>query len=48
METDWEEDERRIMAHLFNKYPVFKTVYGLSQKLRLWYNGLNWKAYRYY
>lgn len=41
METDWEEDETGIMAHLFNKYPVLKTAYGLSQKLRLWYNGRN-------
>jgi transposase len=39
MQSEWEEDEREIMAHLFNHYPVLKTAYDLTQQLRSWYNG---------
>lgn len=41
METDWEDDEKEIMTYLFNNYPVLKTTYELTQKLRQWYNGIN-------
>lgn len=41
MEFEWEDDQREIMAHLFNKFPILKTAYDLTQKLRLWYNGRN-------
>lgn len=41
METDWDEDERKIMTELFDKYPILKTAYGLTQKLRLWYSSSN-------
>ena len=41
MQTDWEDDEKEIMDHLFNSFPVLQTAYLLTQKLRLWYNGRN-------
>ncbi len=41
MQTDWEADEKEIMDYLFANYPVLKTAYELTQKLRLWYNGQN-------
>jgi len=41
MQPDWEEDEKEIMDHLFNSFPVLQTAYLLTQKLRLWYNGRN-------
>lgn len=41
METDWQEDETEKMDHLFKNYPVLKTAYELTQKLRLWYNSSN-------
>ena len=41
MEGDWEETEKETMAHLFSNYPQLKKAYGLTQQLRLWYNGTN-------
>ncbi len=41
MEIDWEDDEKEMMEELFERYPVLKTAYDLTQKLRLWYNSSN-------
>jgi transposase len=41
MQPDWDDDEKEIMDHLFNSFPVLQTAYLLTQKLRLWYNGRN-------
>jgi transposase len=41
MQPDWEDDEKEIMDHLFNSFPVLQSAYLLTQKLRLWYNGRN-------
>ncbi len=41
MQPEWEADEKEIMEHLFNSYPVLQTAYELTQKLRVWYNGKN-------
>lgn len=41
MQLDWDEDEIEIMNHLFSIFPVLKSAYELTQKLRLWYNGKN-------
>lgn len=41
MQPDWEDDEQEMMGHLFKCYPVLKTAYELTQKLRVWYNGRN-------
>jgi len=41
MQAEWEDDEKEMMDHLFNKFPMLKTAYGLSQKLRVWYHGRN-------
>jgi hypothetical protein len=38
MESEWEEEERKMMDYLFNKYPTLKQAYDLTQKLRLWYD----------
>lgn len=41
MQPDWEDDEKEMMQYLFESYPVLKTAYELTQRLRLWYNGRN-------
>lgn len=41
MQPDWEDDEKEMMEHLFNSFPVLQSAYLLTQKLRLWYNGRN-------
>jgi transposase len=41
MQSEWEDDEKEMMDHLFNNFPMLKTAYTLSQKLRIWYNGRN-------
>lgn len=41
MQPDWEEDEKEMMEYLFESYPVLKTAYELTQRIRLWYNGRN-------
>lgn len=41
MQPDWEEDEKEMMEHLFNSYPLLQTAYELTQQLRRWYNGRN-------
>jgi transposase len=41
MQSDWDEDEKQMMEHLFNRFPVLQSAYLLTQKLRLWYNGRN-------
>ena len=41
MEVDWEEEEKEMMEDLFERYPVLKTAYELTLKLRAWYNGKN-------
>lgn len=38
MEIDWDADDKEIMDTLFDKFPVLKTAYILTQKLRQWYN----------
>ena len=41
MLPEWDDDEKEMMTHLFNSFPMLKTAYDLSQKLRVWYNGKN-------
>lgn len=41
MQMDWDDDEKQMMDHLFNSFPVLQSAYQLTQKLRLWYNGRN-------
>jgi transposase len=41
MQPDWDDDEKEMMDHLFNSFPVLQSAYQLTQKLRLWYNGRN-------
>ena len=41
MEVEWDTDEQEIMAVLFQKYPVLKKAYDLTQQLRNWYHGKN-------
>lgn len=41
MQPDWDDDEKEMMEHLFNIFPVLQSAYLLTQKLRLWYNGRN-------
>jgi len=41
MQPDWEDDEKEMMDHLFNSFPVLQNAYQLTQKLRMWYNGRN-------
>jgi len=41
MQSDWEDDEKEMMDHLFNSFPVLQSAYQLTQKLRIWYNGRN-------
>jgi transposase len=41
LQSDWDDDEKQMMEHLFNRFPVLQSAYLLTQKLRLWYNGRN-------
>lgn len=41
MQMDWDDDEKEMMDHLFDSFPVLQSAYQLTQKLRLWYNGRN-------
>lgn len=41
MQSDWDDDDKEIMDHLFNSFPVLQSAYLLTQKLRMWYNGRN-------
>ena len=41
MQPEWDDDEKEMMVRLFRNYPVLQTAYGLTQKLRAWYNGRN-------
>lgn len=41
MEADWGQQERKMATLLFEKYPILKKAYELTQKLRKWYNNKN-------
>ena len=41
MELDFDTDDKEMAAQIFAKFPVLKTAYDLTQKLRNWYNGRN-------
>lgn len=41
MEVDWDADDKEIVTPLFEKFPILKTAYYLTQQLRNWYNGKN-------
>jgi transposase len=37
-EGEWDEEEREMMNYLFRHYPLLEKAYGLTQKLREWYD----------
>jgi transposase len=41
MQSEWNEDEKQMMAHLFYSYPPLQKAYDLTQKLRQWYHHKN-------
>lgn len=41
MQSEWNEDEKQMMAHLFDNYTALKQAYDLTQKLRQWYHRKN-------
>jgi len=45
MEAEWENDEKRMMSHLFSTYPKLQKAYELTQKIRIWYHKKNIKKH---
>jgi transposase len=41
MQPEWNEDEKLMMDHLFQNYPILQKAYELTQKLRQWYHRKN-------
>ena len=46
MESEWEDDEKKMMSCLFNTHPKLQKAYELTQKIRNWYEKKNLKKHK--